>query len=89
MAAADFCCQKGTFDSAGKKYKKIQNRNKNLTCIKLNRLSAILQRVSYSGRGVWEAGEFFETSPSQELRLNGCGLISQRICHGMIGLHEG
>ena len=72
-----------------KSIKKYKIEIKTLLCIKLNRLSAILQRVSYSGRGVWEAGEFFETSPSQELRLNGCGLISQRICHGMIGLHEG
>ena len=89
MAAADFCCQKGTFDSAEKSIKKYKIEIKTLLCTKLNRLSAILQRVSYSGRGVWEAGEFFETSPSQELRLNGCGHISQRICHGMIGLHEG
>ena len=77
MAAADFCCQKGRFDSAGKNLKKYKIEIKTLLCIKLNRLSAILQRVSYTGRGVWEAGEFFETSPSQELRLNGCGLISQ------------
>ena len=40
MAVADFCCQRGTFDSA-KNSKKMKNKYKKTSlCIKLNRLSA-------------------------------------------------
>ena len=34
MAAADFCCQRGTFDSAKEKIKNMNNKGKNLSLYK-------------------------------------------------------